>query len=266
MRMSLDAFAPQLEDNAYSYVEIGAADRDALVEVLLDSAVAIAQQPTTQPAGQQAAAMRQIGRGGGGASRGRTLYRGVNDLSTFEGDVDLLVAAAQLIGFGRVDIADDDGYWVVDDGLTVAGRRALAIMEQENIVVHLADPSQALMREMLSAATRPFVVTGDYSIGAEMVEAVNEKGILVGITFNPADVRGCISEILATRALLGDTDNIFLTLTTDEGLEEAQKALYMGLIAEGWTNTEIVGDRREGGGVTGANLRRLSGGGGMARR
>ena len=60
---------------------------------------------------------------------------------------------------------------------------------------------------------------------------------------------------------LGDTDNLVLSVTTETGMDEAKKALYLGLIEAGWEHLEIAGDRRAGGGITGGNLRAFSGGG-----
>ncbi len=60
---------------------------------------------------------------------------------------------------------------------------------------------------------------------------------------------------------LGDTDNLALSVTTDEGMDEAKTALYMGLIEKGWEHAEIAGERRAGGGIAGGNLRVFSGAG-----
>ena len=59
----------------------------------------------------------------------------------------------------------------------------------------------------------------------------------------------------------GDTDNLVLCATTQEGLEEAESAIYMGLLERGWEHLEIAGDRRAGGGIAGGNLRVFSAGG-----
>ena len=61
------------------------------------------------------------------------------------------------------------------------------------------------------------------------------------------------------KLLLGDTDNLVLSVTTEEGMDEAKTALYMGLIEKGWAHLDIAGDRRAGGGITGGNLNVFSG-------
>jgi hypothetical protein len=42
-------------------------------------------------------------------------------------------------------------------------------------------------------------------------------------------------------------------------MDEAEDALYLGLLQQGWTHEEIAGDRRAGGGIAGGNLRVFSG-------
>lgn len=114
---------------------------------------------------------------------------------------------------------------------------------------------------MLAVASHPFIVTGDYSVTASMVDQINQKGVIVGITMNPADVNTTISDLDGMKLQLGDTANLVLSVTTDIGMDEAKTALYMGLIERGWEHLEIAGDRRAGGGIAGGNLNVFSGAG-----
>ena len=42
---------------------------------------------------------------------------------------------------------------------------------------------------MLALSTKPFIVTGDYSVTASMVDQINEKGVILGVTMDPSDVK-----------------------------------------------------------------------------
>ena len=53
--------------------------------------------------------------------------------------------------------------------------------------------------------------------------------------------------------MLGGLD-LFLFLTATEGLDEAKRPLYLGLIDKGWTHNEINGNREHRGLVAGGNL------------
>jgi hypothetical protein len=260
LQLSINSFNPG--QGAYEEVRIDARNRADLVKVVLDSALAVngrMQQPTQ-------AVAQGGGRGGGAAaSRKKTFNRGISDLAVFEGDTSLLLAAAELIGFGRLDIEGDDGLWFSGGHITAQGGAAIKLLEENNIWVHLASPSQSLLTEMLALSSLPFIVTGEYSVTAPMVDQINAKGVVLGITMDPSDVNACISDVEAMKLLLGDTDNLVLSVTTDQGMAEAKTALYMGLIERGWAPADIAGDRRAGGGITGANLQVFSGAGAAAR-
>ncbi len=115
---------------------------------------------------------------------------------------------------------------------------------------------------MLELATKPFIVTGDYIIPPSMIDPINTKGVILGITMDPSDVDATIADLEEKKSRLGDTDNLVLCVTTEEGLDEAKTALYRGLIEMGWSHAEIAGQRRAGGGIAGGNLRAFSGMGG----
>jgi hypothetical protein len=127
-------------------------------------------------------------------------------------------------------------------------------LEENNIAVHLSSPTEDLFRSVLALASKPFIVSGDYAVAPDMVEPINAKGVVLAITVDPAQIETAVSEISGMRTLLGDTDNLVLSLTTTELADEAKTALYMGLRENGWAHTDIAGQRRAGGGITGGNL------------
>jgi len=239
---------------------------DVRGKVVLDSALAVNTRLREQPAppAQQMAMMRF--RGGASGGEKRSFNRGISNLALFEGDTSLLLAAAEFIGFGRLDVEGDDGYWFSGGHITASGSEAISFLEENNIWIHLESPGEGLLNEMLSLSSKPFIVTGDYSVTPSMVERINDKGVVLGITMDPSDVDACISDLEGMRLKLGDTDNLVLSVTTTEGMDEAESALYMGLIDNGWEHLDIAGDRRAGGGIAGGNLNVFSGGGAGAFR
>ncbi|MBT8396252.1 MAG: M28 family peptidase, partial [Gemmatimonadetes bacterium] len=264
MQFSVSSFNPGQGD--FVAVDLHARDQGDLARLVLDSALAVNArlQDQVQNPPQPTAQMR-FRRGGQGGGK-KSFARGISDLSLFEGDLPLLLAASNFIGFGRVDIGGDDGHWIVGGNLTADGRAALEVLEENEIWVHLESPSEALFAGVLAQASKPFIVTGDYAVTTPMVSQINEKGVILGITMDPTDIETTISDIEGMKLRLGDTDNLVLCATTGGDMEEAEKSLYLGLIESGWAHEDIVGDRRAGGGISGGNLSAFSGGAMMMRR
>ncbi|KPK77689.1 MAG: hypothetical protein AMJ79_02495 [Phycisphaerae bacterium SM23_30] len=250
-------FNPELEGSTWTYIDI-ADNKDGLQKQIEERAAAQAQAQAQIQVRAQAQRARMMRGGAGGR-----VNQGIKDLKVFAGDVELLKAAAPALGFGRVDVIEDDGAWFANERLTEAGREALKVMEENNIAVHLIDPPESRINAVLSAATRPFIITGTYTISEEMFDPVNEKSVLLGINFDPEEVEDCVDRLENAKECLGDADNLVLFVTTTAGLEEAREPLYMGLIDKGWQANEIGGggDRRGGGGagIAGGNLGVLQG-------
>jgi hypothetical protein len=104
-------------------------------------------------------------------------------------------------------------------------------------------------------------VTGTYTVEPDLVAAINQKGVLLGVTLDPKNVAACVRDLGALKTRLGDADNLVLCATTDDGLQEAAGTLYLQLIKAGWTHEEIAGSGggrgAQAGGIAGGNLGRL---------
>ncbi len=262
LMLSINSFSPG--QGTHEQVRIEARDKDGLAALVLDSAVAVNSRLRQAPA-QPAPQMR--GRMGASARGKKTFNRGTSDIALFEGDAALLLAAAEFVGFGRLDIDGDDGHWFRDGQITAAGRSAIPQLEANDVWIHLASPSEVLFTEMLTLASKPFIVSGDYTVTPAMVDQINQKGVILAVAMDPSDVATTISDLEGLKLQLGDTNNLVLSVTTEAGMEEAKSALYMGLIESGWEHFDIAGDRRAGGGIVGGNLRVFSGAAaGMMRR
>ncbi len=260
LQLSISAFNPGRGDHVQ--VPLGARNRNDLVKVVMDSALAVNGRLQQAPTASAQAAAPMGARGAPAARGKKTFNRGIRELAPFEGDVSLLLAAAELIGFGRVDVEREDGLWFSGGHVTAAGREAIGLLEANNIWIHLASPSASLLTEMLALSSKPFIVTGDYAVTTPMIGPINEKGVILGIRMDPADVDAAVTALDGMKLRLGDTNNLVLSLTSEEGMEEARRALYLGLLEKGWQHAEIAGDRRAGGGIAGANLAVFSGAGG----
>jgi aminopeptidase YwaD len=187
----------------------------------------------------------------------KTLEAGIGDLKIFDGDIELLIAASDALGFGRVDFKGSDGEWIAKGQLTESGRYALGMMEEHRIVVNLVDPSPQLLRDVLASATRPFIVTGFYLLDPQTYEQINKKKVVLGVKFDPEDVNGCIERLEKAKAALGDTDNLVLCVSSTEDLDQAKKDLYMTLMKNGWKTEEIGsagGRSRRGRGMFGTGI------------
>jgi len=227
MRMNIVNINPKLKDSSWSYVGI----EGYTPEKLIGRMAAVVKKPP------------------------KTYYKGIKDLKPFDGDVELLINAANTLGFGRVDIAGSDGEWIVKGRLTRNGRYAIRMMEENKIVINLVSPAPQLLEAVLETATRPFIITGIYDLNQQLYNKINEKNVLLGVKFNPAEVDDCVKTLDRAKAFLGDTDNLVVVITSTEGLDQAKQSLYVSLIKKGWQSDDINSqNRRERKGIAGGNL------------
>jgi hypothetical protein len=176
------------------------------------------------------------------------------NLQPLQGDVRLLELAVDCYGIGRVDIKGDDGCWIVNGRLTDDGREALRSLEANDVVVRLVSPGEKLLEDLLSAASKPFIITGDYQITYDLAERLNSRGVHLGVNLDPQKLDDFLTRLENARNLLGERRNLFAFLTAAEGLEEAKQPLYLRLIDRGWTHSEICGGRENRGLLGGGNL------------
>lgn len=169
----------------------------------------------------------------------KDIKSGVKHLAVFDGDVEFLLDASAALGLGRLDITGSDGQWIVKGQLTELGRYMLGMMEEHKIVVNLVSPTPQLLRDVLAAAKRPFLVSGFYLLDSATYEAINQKNVLLAVKFDPSDVTGCVDRLEEIKKALGDTDNLILSVASTNKLEEAEQDLYVRLIKNGWTKEEI---------------------------
>jgi hypothetical protein len=180
--------------------------------------------------------------------------------TVFAGDAKLLDLAAANAVFGRVEFGVDDGSWIVDGRLTEDGKAALKIMESNGVFAHLTGPSEALLGDFLSAAGRPFLVTGIAAVPEALKDKLAEKKVVWGVDYDPEDVPAGIARAEAAKKALGGATGLMLYLKSAEKANDltAKRALYFGLMELGWKHEEITA-------LAGNSLRSLSPTAAMAR-
>jgi hypothetical protein len=219
---------------------------------------------------QQTGAGAAAGGGRGGFGGGARYATGVRDAGVFDGSIPLLIHAATLLNFGRIDVASNDGAWFnFNGGVSDKGREALKAMEANNIVVNLVNPSAKLLNDMLDGTSKPFLVTvtGTAPIDQALIARMNQKNTLLLFECDPADAQGCVTRLQNYRKQFGDTDNLVVSMKTGtaDQIDAAKKTIYLNLIKNGWTKEQIYavfGTTAAGGGrgagAGGGNLSRLS--------
>lgn len=244
LRMRIANLNPRLEDSLWTNVAIKQKEKKALYQKIHNRARELFR----------AAALGSLPEGGSGPHGKKSLKRGSSDLARAAADADLLKLLIDYHGIGRADIEGDDATWVVDGRLTDDGKAALKVLEENRVTVRLISPGEDLIDDLLSAASKPFVITGEYEIPARMVDRLNRRAVRFGVTCSPKDVDGFIARLEEMKSQLRERKNLFLFLTATEGLDEAKRPLYLGLIDKGWTHNEINGNREHRGLVGGGNL------------
>jgi len=174
--------------------------------------------------------------------------------AVFGGDVKLLELGANAIGFGRVELSADDGAWIIDGRLADAGKAAVKTMEANGVVVHLVNPGDALLNDVLAAAEKPLVVTGTYNLSAEAKSLVVSKKAVVSVDLDPEDVDGSVERADQAKKNVGAAANLVAFVKSIDRVNDLgfKRAFYFGLIKKGWTPEDIAA-------FIGGNLRRLGG-------
>ncbi len=174
----------------------------------------------------------------------------------FGGDSKLLELSANSVGFGRVEFSADDGAWVVNGRLTDAGKSAIKTMESNSIYIHLVNPADDLLSDVLNAAEKPLVVSGTYNLSdSAKTLAVSKKAVL-SVDFDPNDVEGSIQKADQAKKLMGAATNLVAFVKSTDKINDldTKRAFYFGLIKKGWTANDITA-------FIGGSLRPLGGGG-----
>lgn len=254
IQMRISNVNPALSGSSWSQVDVKPKSKEALYNEIHERARALfrGEQPSGDSSGGS-------GTGSQTQRTQRSLTRGLVGLELIGADIALLKLAVDFYGAGRLDIKGDDGVCVIDGRLTDDGKTALRALEELDVLVRLVSPKQNLIDDVLSAGSKPFVITGDYEIPETMVDRVNSRGVLLGIDLDPKKVDDFITRLEKTKSLLDERGNLFAFLTATEGLEEAKRPLYLGLIAKGWTHNEICGTRGRRGLLSGGSLTTLGG-------
>jgi hypothetical protein len=261
VRMKVNNYNPTLADSSWTQVDLKAADKEQLERAIHEQVRKLIAKPSSEssPASRAEGSARRRSQSGSteGAVR-KSIGRGLTNLDLIGTDTRLLELVIDIHGVGRVDVTNEDGFWFSKGELTDDGKTALKSLEERGVVVRLVSPSSETLKVMLSQASKPFIVTGEYDVPEELVDRLNARGVLFGVGLDPKAVPDFISRVEDAKKRLGERKNLFVWLTSLEGLDDAKQSLYLGLIDVGWARNEIVGSREHGGLLGGATLSKLA--------
>ena len=252
VHMRVSNLNPDVADSTWTYVEIKPKSKEALYDEIHNRARELFKGASsgTSSSGSKA--------GSQGPPFKKSLSRGLVGLKLIGDDMRLLKLAVDFYGIGRVDIKGDDGVCVVKGRLTDNGKETLKALEENGVVVRLVSPGGDLINDMLSAASKPLIITGDYQITYTMVDRLNSRGVALGVDLDPQKIGDFIERLEKVKEQLGERKNLFAFLTATKGLEEAKRQLYLGLVDRGWTHNEISGSREHRGLLGGGTLGTLA--------
>jgi hypothetical protein len=149
----------------------------------------------------------------------KDLNMGVRSL-IFGGDAKLLELGANTVGFGRVEVSGDDGVWVVNGRLTDAGKSAVKTMETNGLILHLVNPADELLNDVLTAAEKPVVVSGTYNLTpAAKALAVSKKAVL-SVDYDPENVEGSLEKADQAKKNVGAAANLAAFVKSTDKLND----------------------------------------------
>ena len=180
--------------------------------------------------------------------------------AVFGGDIKFLDLTAASVGFGRVEFAGDDAFWVVAGRLTDSGKTALKTLEANGVFVQLINPGEALLGDILNAAAKPFLVTGLAAVPDGLKALLVSKKIVWGVDYDPEDIEAGLDRADQAKKALGVATNLIAYVKSADKLNDlaSKRAFYFGLIKRGWKTEEINA-------FVGGSLRPLSGNAMMGR-
>ena len=129
----------------------------------------------------------------------------------------------------------------VNGRLTDAGKAAIKKMESNSIVLHLANPSDNLLSDILNAAEKAFLVTGTYNLTPAFKDLAVSKKVVVSVDVDLNDIEGTLNKADQAKKLMGAATNLIALAKSTDKLNdlEAKRAFYFGLIKKGWKVDEI---------------------------
>ncbi len=246
LRVRIPNLNPDLKDSEWSSVTIDAKSPTALYDQIIERTREIIRAKRSSSARRET---ERSGQNRPAPSGSKSIKRGLADYRVVSEDKRLLLLASEFYGFGRVDIKGDDTTWVVAGSLTDKGREAVRTLQENDIAIRLVSPPETLLNDMLSAASKPFIVTGTYTIREPLVDRINARTVLLGIDLDPTKPMEFVARAEELKSLLGERKNLFAFLTAAKPEQRVTQQIYVALAAKGWAHNEITGGRDRTGGL-----------------
>ena len=163
MRMEIANLNPELQNSQWSVVALTQKTKEDLYREVHDRARELFRGSPTP--GESSSEPKAEGRT---SPAKKTLAKGLAETKLIGDDTQLLQMVVDLHGIGRVDIKGEDGVWVAGGRLTDKGKEAVRSLEDSAVAIRLISPPESLVRDLLSAASKPFIITGAFEIGEEL--------------------------------------------------------------------------------------------------
>lgn len=259
LRMRITNLNPALEGSNWSLIDLKAENGTELMQSLFEH---VREQLKEQASAESEPSREGRRRGGGRPPTGngslrQSINRGVDSLKAVGTDERLLDLIVETHGIGRFDLAADDPMWFQDGVLTDTGKALLTALEKRKVVIHFVSPTPAALKQLTDAASRPFVVSGQYELEADVTDSLKRLGCPLAVPLDPKQPDEFLTRVEELKSRLGERRLLFAMLQNAEKLDDVKQTIYMGLLDRGWGHDEIVGGREHGGLMGGATIRQL---------
>ncbi|MCR4437839.1 MAG: M20/M25/M40 family metallo-hydrolase [bacterium] len=180
---------------------------------------------------------------------------GLDGARTVHGDLQFLAVAGKL-GARFLVLNGCDGTWITRNGLTEEGKQAVAIANEQKMLLILQNLPESVICQVVAASKAPVVVAGVAAVSDSVGQKLKENGALLAVPYDPAE--GSAATVAKLRELREQLGPKSLTLYPDFGqplrVAELDRMLELtiALKEEGWAEREITD-------LLGGNLREVLG-------
>ncbi len=180
---------------------------------------------------------------------------GLHGARSVHGDLQFLAVAGKL-GARFLILDGYDGGWIEPNGLTDQGKKAVAIANEQKMLLLLQNLRESIVCQVLAASKGPVVLAGTRAASDSLAQRLKENGGLLALPYDPEE--GPASSVAATRQLEKQLGLKQLAFYPDYGrplrLRELDRLLELtvALKNDGFADREISG-------LLGGNLREVLG-------
>ncbi len=180
---------------------------------------------------------------------------GLDGARTVHGDLQFLAAAGKL-GARFLILDGMDGSWITHEGLTEEGKKAVAIANEQKMLLILQNLPEPTLYQILATSKSPVLVAGLKAVSDSLASKLKENGGLLAVPYTPGEaVEEVVTRVRALADQVGRNRLAFYPYFGQKlGLSELDRMLEVtiALHKDGLPDRDITG-------LLGANLRELMG-------